>query len=106
MSSPQASQTNRLQQLQRNLGYEFKQLDLLEQALTHKSFAKQNNERLEFLGDAVLGYLVGAEIFAAYPDVREDTLSLMRSQLVRKESLAHFGRELGLAECLAITRVI
>ncbi|MEM7097069.1 MAG: ribonuclease III [Pseudomonadota bacterium] len=88
--------------LQRGLAYEFKDQALLQQALTHKSAGSPNNERLEFLGDAVIGYLVGYELYRAYPDVQEDVLSLMRSQLVRKETLAELASDLGVAECLYI----
>ena len=54
------STQGQLQRLQQRLGYQFQNVQLLQQALTHKSYAKENNERLEFVGDAVLGYLVGS----------------------------------------------
>ena len=87
MSTHDAS-TNRLAKLQDKIGYRFKELGLLQQALTHKSYSKTNNERLEFMGDAVLGYLVGNMLYRLYPDVQEDALSLMRAQLVRGKTLA------------------
>ena len=78
MPQPTAS-TADLDRLQRKIGYRFEQLALLKQALTHKSYSKTNNERLEFMGDAVLGYLVGNMLYQHYPDVQEDALSLMRA---------------------------
>ena len=56
------STQGQLQRLQQRLGYQFQNVQLLRQALTHKSYAKENNERLEFVGDAVLGYLVGLSL--------------------------------------------
>ena len=73
--------------LQRSIGYQFNDQNLLQQALTHKSHSKPNNERLEFMGDAVLGYLVGNMLYRHYPHVQEDSLSLMRAQLVRARHL-------------------
>lgn len=88
--------------LERALGYRFVDGVLLDQALTHKSFAKSHNERLEFLGDAVLGYVVADRLFQTEPDVREDELSLLRASLVRKETLAQLARELNLGEHLRL----
>ena len=64
-----------LARLQDRLGYTFDEPALLQLALTHKSFAKQNNERLEFLGDAVLGYLIAEMLYRHNQQVREDGLS-------------------------------
>ena len=72
-----------LARLQRRLQYEFNDLECLKLAVTHKSYGQDNNERLEFLGDAVLGFLVGRMLFELNPDWREDMLSLGRAQLVR-----------------------
>jgi ribonuclease-3 len=90
--------------LQQRLGYQFHNTQLLRLALTHKSYAKQNNERLEFVGDAVLGYLVGSMLYRKYPDVQEDALSLMRAELVRGRTLALLAKELGLAPLLLLGR--
>ena len=81
-----------LKVLQAKLGYTFERVELLKLALTHKSFSKTNNERLEFVGDAVLGYLVGSRLFLLYPQVQEDALSLMRAKLVRGKMLAEVAR--------------
>ena len=93
----QANNVPNLSRLQRRIGYEFQRSDLLNQALTHKSFSKQNNERLEFIGDAVLGYLVGHLLYLTNPDYAEDSLSLMRASLVRGTALAEIAREIDLA---------
>ena len=82
------STQGQLQRLQQRLGYQFQNVQLLQQALTHKSYAKENNERLEFVGDAVLGYLVGSLLYRMYSEVQEDSLSLMRAELVRGRTLA------------------
>lgn len=91
-----------LDTLQAQLGYTFARTELLKLALTHKSFSKTNNERLEFVGDAVLGYLVGSRLFALYPEVQEDALSLMRAKLVRGKMLAEVARGLNLSAYLRL----
>ena len=91
-----------LDTLQAQLGYTFARTELLKLALTHKSFSKINNERLEFVGDAVLGYLVGSRLFALYPEVQEDALSLMRAKLVRGKMLAEVARGLNLSAFLRL----
>ncbi len=88
--------------LQVTLGYEFADPELLRTALTHKSFSKQNNERLEFIGDAVLGYLIGIMLYRRDAKLAEDALSLMRAKLVRGSTLAEVARDIGLAECLRL----
>ena len=88
--------------LQRRIGYEFQSPKLLECALTHKSFGKQNNERLEFIGDAVLGYLVAVMLYRSDTSLAEDALSLMRASLVRGTTLADLAREIGLAPHLRL----
>ena len=76
-----------LEKLERRIGYEFQDTSLLRLALTHRSHGGANNERLEFLGDAVLGYVIAHELYGHYPEAAEDNLTLMRANLVRKESL-------------------
>jgi ribonuclease-3 len=87
-----------LQRLQQQIGYYFRDLELLRLALTHKSFAKHNNERLEFIGDAVLGYIVGSMLYRDDAGYQEDVLSLMRAKLVRGSSLASMARNIGLPQ--------
>lgn len=101
MTSSMGSADN-LAALQRSIGYQFSDLSLLQQALTHKSHSKTNNERLEFVGDAVLGYLVGSMLYRNYPHVQEDALSLMRAQLVRGKTLAQVAMRLNLPDYLQL----
>ena len=89
----------------------FKDPDLLLQALIHSSYvnenpqsARQSNERLEFLGDAVLGLIVADELFAAYPEQDEGKLTELRTYLVRRETLAKAARHLKLGEALLLGR--
>jgi ribonuclease III len=79
--------TDPLAGLQARVGHKFKNKLLIEQALRHRSYGADNNERLEFLGDAVLNASIGHLLFAAMPDVPEGELSRVRAQLVRQESL-------------------
>lgn len=86
--------------LLRALGYEFRDLELLHQALTHRSQGAANNERLEFLGDGLLNFVVGAALYELQPQAEEGALSRLRASLVREESLAQLARELKLGELL------
>lgn len=84
------------------LGYEFNNPKLLVSALTHRSASSRNNERLEFLGDGILNFVVAAELFERRKSVDEGALSRMRASLVRKETLAEIARELRLGDCIAL----
>jgi ribonuclease-3 len=75
---------------------------LLEQALTHRSHGPQNNERLEFLGDGVLGCAVAEELYGRFPGLPEGNLTRLRAGLVREEALAEVGERLGLRELLRV----
>jgi ribonuclease-3 len=97
--------------LQEKIGYRFLAASLLQEALTHKSFSNEMsagiapcNERLEFLGDAVLDLVVGAAAFVAYPDLPEGELTRMRAELVNEKSLAGIARQLDLGPCLRLGR--
>jgi len=92
----------KLQRLQATLGYEFAQLNYLRQALTHRSAGARNNERLEFLGDAILGFEVAEILYHRHPDAAEGQLSRARAQLVKRETLAFIARKLKLSECLIL----
>jgi len=90
-----------LKALQDRLGYRFKEIKWLDQALTHKSFVyessrseKTANEVLEFLGDSVLGLAISYLLLQRFPEAQEGTLSMMRSQLVKRSSLASLSKEL------------
>ncbi len=86
--------------LSRQIGYEFKDAGLLKQALTHRSAAKQHNERLEFLGDAVLGMIIARELYDKFPNVPEGKLTRMRSTLVKGDTLAELARESDVGELM------
>jgi len=88
--------------LQKQLGYTFLTPSLLARALTHRSAAKAHNERLEFLGDAVLGGVIAAVLYETYSDATEGDLSRMRSALVNRQMLADLARELGLGDMLLL----
>jgi len=83
-------------------GYRFKEASLLARALTHRSFGSDNNERLEFLGDSVLGMVVSTLLYRRFPDAEEGQLTRMRARLVRKESLDRIARRHQLGESLAL----
>lgn len=91
---------------QKLLGYEFKDSDLLQSALTHKSYTRvKNNERLEFLGDAVIDLLIGEYLFLKFPEHKEGQLSKMRASLVSEKSLYRYAQkvELGIHIYLSIS---
>jgi ribonuclease-3 len=94
--------TRSQESLAENLGYRFDDLELLQRALTHRSSGKKNNERLEFLGDAVLGCVIAAEIYRLYPKAREGELSRLRASLVRRESLAGLAQSLDIGSYLRL----
>lgn len=82
--------------LERALGYVFKCPELLERALTHRSYGRQHNERLEFLGDGLLNMVVARALYGRLPDLDEGDLSRLRASLVRRETLAEVAEEIGL----------
>ena len=94
--------------LQENIPYRFQQVKLLQTAMTHTSAANEqaggaeHNERLEFLGDAVLELCISQELYCRFPDAREGELTAMRSQLVNQTSLASIARKLGIDKCLLL----
>lgn len=91
-----------LKRLQQRLNYQFQNAELLRQAMTHRSHGHQNNERLEFLGDSILGFIVSDLLYQHYPDVSEGDLSRLRARLVRGESLAEIARELEFGDALLL----
>ncbi len=86
--------------LQTTLGYQFNDAHLLQQALTHRSCPGDNNERLEFLGDAVLDVVIAEVVFRSHANAPEGDLSRLRSSLVKDTSLAELSSKLGVAEHL------
>lgn len=93
---------NKLDALMRKLDYEFVDESLLTLALTHRSKGSTNYERLEFLGDSILGFVVADWLYHHYPKLAEGKLSRMRSSLVRKETLAIVARELEMSKFLIL----
>jgi len=84
------------------LGYVFKKPELLQRALTHRSYAAEHNERLEFLGDAILGCVIARHLYSNYPQLSEGELSRLRSNLVREETLAALARQIDLGSHLKL----
>jgi ribonuclease-3 len=80
------------------LSYNFKDINLLERALTHRSKGTANYERLEFLGDSIVGFVIASELFSLYPDLSEGKLTRLRATLVRKETLAQLARNINLGQ--------
>lgn len=80
----------------RQLGYVFKQPSLLQRALTHRSYAPDHYERLEFLGDSILGCVIAKYLYSEYPDLSEGDLSRLRSNLVKESTLVVFAQQLNL----------
>jgi ribonuclease III len=95
--------------LEAAIGHEFQRRDLLERALTHSSHAREqegtlDNEQLEFLGDAVLGFVTSQELFSKYPDYQEGALSKLRAHLVSGRHLVQAANQLRLGEYLRLGR--
>lgn len=88
--------------LEKALGYSFSDLTLAQLALTHRSADRINNERLEFLGDAILGFVVADELLQRYPQASEGDLSRQRSALVNRQTLADLAGNLGLGGLLIL----
>ncbi|SFV77218.1 Ribonuclease III [hydrothermal vent metagenome] len=91
-----------MEKLQKKLNYQFKDVSLLQLALTHRSVGKKNNERLEFLGDSILGLVISRELYKRFTQVEEGKLSRLRSRLVRGQTLAQFGLALQLSDVLIL----
>ncbi len=107
---PAAHKTERVTALQRALGITFDNSDLLREALTHRSYLNEidqawsSNERLEFLGDSVLGLITTNFLFERFPELEEGELTNLRSALVRTETLAHFSEQINLGRYLFLGR--
>lgn len=94
--------TNESSALCRQLGHVFAQPQLLQRALTHRSYAPEHNERLEFLGDSVLGCVIANHLYSSYPQLSEGELSRLRSNLVREDTLAILAQQLDLGGYLKL----
>lgn len=88
--------------LSSRLGYTFNQPDLLRQALTHRSHSAANNERLEFLGDGVLGCVIASQLYQRFPQTPEGDLSRLRSHLVKESSLSELASGLDIGSHLRL----
>src|ERR1700704_2093388 len=92
-------ETEILEECQKTIGYQFRQPELLRAALTHTSGANTraaSNERLEFLGDSVLGLVTCEQLFARFPDYQEGDLTKVKSVVVSRKTCARFSQEMGL----------
>lgn len=99
----------KIKELEKKISYKFKNLELLNQALTHKSYINEysfspsaSNERLEFLGDTVLGLIIGHKLFITYPEHSEGELSVLKAAVVNELQLARVARELELGSYLLL----
>ena len=100
---------NDIRPIENNLNIAFEDFSLLERALTHSSFLNENplsaledNERLEFLGDAILDFIVGAYLYNRFPEMKEGELTSLRAALVRSSTLADFSRQLEIGHYLRL----
>ena len=91
-----------LERLSAQLGHQFAARALLEEATTHRSAGSKNNERLEFLGDGVLNFVIAGDLYERYPRASEGELSRLRSSLVNKEKLAELAAQLDLGSFLKL----
>ena len=91
-----------LKKLESRVAYTFKNVALLDQSVTHRSFGDRNNERLEFLGDSILNFVVASALFSRFPDAKEGDLSRLRAKLVKQQTLAEIARELDLGGFLTM----
>ena len=94
--------TDNLDRLQRKIDYQFQDTGLLKQALTHRSAGHKHNERLEFLGDAILNLTIAEALFNQFPKCNEGELSRMRATLVREPTLAILARDFQLGDYLSL----
>lgn len=98
-----------MEHIEEKIGYSFRDRSLLINALTHSSYANENrgrscesNERLEFLGDSVLGLVVADALYGRFPDMPEGRMTRLRAQLVCEESLHHVATQIGLGEYIRL----
>ncbi len=91
-----------LRRLERRIGYKFNDFSMLKQALTHRSALGAHNERLEFLGDSILSFVISTDLYLRFPKVNEGDLSRMRATLVCGKMLAEIGREFELGDSLIL----
>jgi ribonuclease III len=86
----------------RRIGHSFGDIALLELAMTHRSYGGQNNERLEFLGDSIVNFVIAEALYQRFPQAREGQLSRLRARLVRGQTLAELAREMDFGDYLRL----
>lgn len=92
----------KLKQLSKKLGYEFNNIQFLQRALTHRSMGAKNNERLEFLGDSLVNFMIADVLFHQFSKLPEGDMSRVRAHLVKGETLAVIGKEYALSDYLVL----
>ena len=103
------TRSEKIARAQDSIGYRFREKKLLETALTHTSGAptpSESNERMEFLGDAVLGLVITEKLYLTFPDLREGPLSIIKGSVVSRRACARIAHELGLPEFLFLGKGI
>jgi len=93
---------NHVEKISQIFDYRFKNEELLVLALTHRSMGAKNNERLEFLGDSILGMVISSELFNRFPNEKEGVLTRLRSSLVKGDTLSEIALELNLGEYIKL----
>jgi len=93
---------SRLSALERTIGYTFEDKLLFDLALTHRSYKGANNERLEYLGDAILSFVIAEYLFKRFPEAKEGQMSRLRSSLVKGVTLAEIGKQFKLGDYLKL----
>tara|TARA_R100001163_G_scaffold63302_1_gene54979 strand:+ start:857 stop:1525 length:669 start_codon:yes stop_codon:yes gene_type:complete len=88
--------------VQPDISYRFSDNSLLKLALSHRSSGKDNNERLELLGDSILGFIIAETLYQRFPEASEGEISRLRAELVKKATLAEIARELKLGQALIL----
>ena len=91
-----------ISKLEKKLGYSFNDASLINLALTHRSANGKHNERLEFLGDSILSFIIADDLYNRFPEINEGDMSRMRATLVRGNTLAELGREFELGDYLKL----
>ncbi len=100
MAQNQRNQQAKLQQLEKKLGHEYENLYFLKRALSHRSVCAKNNERLEFLGDSLVNFMIADALYHQFTHISEGDLSRIRAHLVKGDTLAIIGKEYGLSDYL------
>jgi ribonuclease-3 len=88
--------------LSKKIHYTFKNKEFLETSLTHRSVGNNNNERLEFLGDSILNFVIASALYQKFPEAKEGELSRLRASLVNRDTLAELAREIQLGDYLIL----